>query len=55
MVLGAFEPVMKLIDTYRTLVKLVLADYKIVFIFHLTEEVKVHITLFETLHEIFIV
>ncbi len=55
MVLGAIKPVVKLIDTDWTLVKLVLTDDKIVFIFHLTEQIEVHITLFKASHEIFVV
>ena len=55
MVFGALKSVVKLIDTHWTFVKLILTDDKIILVFHLAEEIKVHVALLKTLHEILVI
>lgn len=55
MVFWALKPVVKLIYADCALVQLILAYDKVVFVLHLTKQVKIHVTLLQTYHEILVI
>ena len=55
MVFWALKPVVKFIYADCALVKLILSYDKVVFVLHLTKQVKIHVTLLQTYHEILVI